>query len=230
MISVAAVGVLVSVLQSSSKTAAQRSVQQDARVNIEEIARTVRASSIDYAFYKKAEDENQARCAISGYVNETTGTTEINGSIALPLFWSEAVAGGGGALQKRVVFFYDGGSPTDDTDGAIYRYETDAGAPTPSCDDVFGSADKVRLSAQNVAASRMKFFVSPLSSPYKDTCAIKNSLCQVRRNTHPRVTILMTVRTPDEPDDAASQSKFSETTLQTTIGTRAYPITGLVGQ
>lgn len=219
----------MSVLQSSSKTAAQRSVQQDARVNLEEVARTVRASSIDYEFYAKAEDEGQPRCAISGYLSETTGTTEITGSKALPLFWSEAIPGG--SQQKRVVFFFDEGSPTDNTDGAIYRYETDAGAPTPSCDDVFGAADKVRLSAQNVAATRVKFFVSPLSSPYNDPCAIKNSLCQVRRNTHPRVTILMTFRTPEEnPQNISSQSKFSETTLQTTIGTRAYPITGLVGQ
>ncbi|HEY8109122.1 MAG TPA: type II secretion system protein [Patescibacteria group bacterium] len=218
-ISVVAVGVLVSVLNSSSKTAARRSVQQDARVNIEEVARTVRASSIDYAFYEPGEH----RCQTNGYVNDTTGTTAINGSIVLPLLWSEAVPGGE-PNRKRVIFFYDPDAQ------AVYRYETPESAPPPSCSQLFSSADKVRLTGEGVEVTKARFFVSPIASPYKDPCANKNSLCQVRRNTHPRVTILMVVKTLGDPDDLPSQARYSEMTIQTTIGSRAYPVTGLVGQ
>src|SRR5437660_474391 len=48
---VTAIGSYVSVTQSSTKAGAQRNVQQDARFNVEEIARTVRSAAVDYAFY-----------------------------------------------------------------------------------------------------------------------------------------------------------------------------------
>ena len=218
VISVAAVGVLVSVLQSSSKTAAQRSVQQDARVNIEEIARTVRSSSIDYDFYEKAATDGEPTCALP---------SNASGAKVLPLFWNESVAGGE-PNHKRVIFFYDEGNPDDATDGAIYRYESAEETPTPTCDAVFSSGEKVRLSSENVITTNTRFFVSPLASPYENPCADKASLCQVRRNTHPRVTMVIAVESLNGPVGIDEQADFSQTTLQTTVSTRAYPITGLV--
>jgi type II secretory pathway pseudopilin PulG len=220
VISVVAVGVLVSVLNSSSKTAAQRSVQQDARVNIEEIARTVRSSSLDYEFYEKADADGQTQCQLPA---------NATGSNVLPLIWNESVPGGE-PNRKRVIFFYDDGSPADDSDGAVYRYEAADTSPVPSCAQLFSTADKVRLTADNIAVTLTKFFVSPLANPYKNACPTLNSLCQVRRNTHPRATIVMTVRTSAALASLANQSQFSQTTVQTTVGTRAYLITGLVGQ
>ncbi|MDP9212248.1 MAG: prepilin-type N-terminal cleavage/methylation domain-containing protein, partial [bacterium] len=79
LLAVVVVGVLVSVSQSSSKTAAQRKVQQDVRVNIEEVARTVRTSKIDYAFYR--ENAGDARCRLPG---------DATGSRALSLLQTKA--------------------------------------------------------------------------------------------------------------------------------------------
>ncbi|MEX2043526.1 MAG: hypothetical protein WD926_01370 [Patescibacteria group bacterium] len=228
IISVVAVGVLVSVLQSSSKTAAQRAVQQDIRVNIEEIARTARASGIDYEFYER--NAGQPRCAI----DDTPGSTLPTGSNVLPLFWTEAVPGGE-PNRKRVIFFFDAGVANDDFDGILYRYEADEGAPTLSCNQLFatvGSATTVRLTSPDVATTRAKFFVSPLSNPYGSPCPgpVPDVNCQLPRNTHPRVTMSVTVQTMVDPASVTEQSEFSQTTIQTTVGTRAYPITGLVGQ
>lgn len=232
IITVVAVGVLVSVLQSSSKTAAQRSVQQDVRVNVEEIARTVRASSIDYEFYEKAAAQGQSRCTLPGGASPS-------GSNALPLFWTESVPGGE-PNHKRVIFFFDSGSPDDDFDGAVYRYEANEGAPTLSCAQLFataatadsGSGPTARLTSPKVATARAKFFVSPLTNPYGSPCpgVVPDPTCQLPRNTHPRVTMTVTVQTLVDPVSVTEQSEFSRTTIQTTVGTRAYPITGLVGQ
>lgn len=222
LISVIAVGVLVSILRSSSKTAAQRSVQQDARVNIEEIARTVRASSVDYAFYDKAAAENEPNCRI---------TSDATGTRTLALLKTEAVPGDD-PIRKRVIFFYVTGDGDDITDNALYRYEATEETPTPSCEDVFGNEDRVRLTADNVATTDARFFVSPLSNPYGTRCSGSppSAGCQRPRNTHPRVTLTVTVRTFKQAIDFNQQADFSQTTLQTTVGTRAYPITGLVGQ
>lgn len=222
VITVVVVGVLVSVLNSSSKVAAQRSVQQDIRVNVEEVARTARSSQIDYDFYKKAAAEGQTECTLP---------TNARGATVLPLFWNEAT-GAAKPDRKRVIFFFDDGAANDDTDGILYRYETDADAPTPSCGQLFASGAKTSLTTPDVATTEAKFFVSPLTDPYGSPCPgpVPNASCQLPRNTHPRVTMLITVQRSSNPTNISEQAEFSRTTIQTTVGTRAYPISGLYGR
>ncbi len=221
LISIVAVGVFVSVSQTSSKTAAQRKVQQDVRVNIEEVARTIRSSKVDYAFYR--ESSSDPRCRLP-----TDGT----GSRAVSLIQTQA-GPSNTPVDTRIIFFYDPGSTPAQGTGALYRYETSADAPTPACGDLFAADNgKVRLTADNVAVTGTRFFVSPVVDPAGPACANPaNQACQLPKNTHPRVTVSVTVRTIGVfATNVNEQSQFSETTLQTTVGSRAYPISGLVGQ
>ncbi len=222
LLAVVVVGVLVSVTQTSSKTAAQRKVQQDARVNIEEVARAVRTSRIDYSFYR--ENAGDARCRLPG---------DATGSRALPLLQTVAGPANTPDDSTRVVFFYDPGTAANGSEGALYRYENSADATAPTCNELFASADKVRLTADNVAVTATRFFVSPLTDPDGADCpgAVPNASCQLPKNTHPRVTVSATVRTKQAvaltPNE---QAETSETVLQTTVGSRSYPIENLSGQ
>ncbi|MDP9212249.1 MAG: hypothetical protein M3N59_03160, partial [bacterium] len=115
---------------------------------------------------------------------------------------------------------------------ALYRYENSSDAAAPTCDELFAFAGNVRLTADNVAVTGTRFFVSPLTDPEGPPCpgAVPNATCQLPKNTHPRVTVSVTVRTRDAVLGSGPQAEFSETVLQTTVGSRAYPISGLVGQ
>lgn len=218
IISIAAIAVFISVSQSSTKTGAQRKVQQDVRVNIEEMTRTIRSSRIDYAFYNK--NPNDIRCGISS-------------GRAVALFYTRP-GSNNKPVTRRVIFLYkpdpDGAGPQQ---GALWRYEAGEETSAPSCSDVSDDVNLVRLTANNVGLTNARFFISPNQNPYATACTVpplSGAACQLIKNTHPRVTILLTVRTGTTPTSSGTQIKFSETTLQTTVGSRAYPVLNIPGQ
>lgn len=227
LISVVVLGALVTVIRSSTKTSAQRQVQQDARYSIEEIARQARSASIDYQFY--TQNAADPRCGFSSASSNATG--------ALALVSSEANESGA-PVSKRLVYFYDADSSHTPSHPAIYRYQNSVATLTPSCASIFGAPldaasgpSKSKITASNVDVSPLTFYISPNQDPSTKTlCAAGDTDCNVARNTHPRVTILMTVQTIGSGVGAVKQSKTGLTTLQTTVGSRAYPVKTLLGQ
>lgn len=220
--SVVVLGALVTVIQSSTKTTADRRSQQDARYSIEEIARQARSATIDYQFYVK--NAGDARCAFS--------PAGSNSTKALALVITEADSASGPS-SKRMVFFQD--------NNAVWRYQNNVATLSPTCDEVFTapvdqasgpSKSKITASsgtATDVMVPLLTFYVSPNQNPY-DKATPCGAACQLARNTHPRTTILMTVQITGAGAGVSRQSKSGITTLQTTVGSRAYPVTTLLGQ
>lgn len=223
IIMLVAVASYVNVSQSANKTTAQRHVQQDARYNEEEIARQTRSSSIDYAFYT---------------VNATDARCNVVGRHALALFVTESGTGAT-SVTRRLIFFY---RQADDNDpskgGALYRYTNSEATVTPTCDDIYNAPthtdnnpNQSQLTADNVLVSSANFFITPDSDPYNRTpCGPGDTPCKLARNTHPRVTIVLTVQSHLPGTGVTSQSSFSSATVETTVGSRAYPQSVLVGQ
>ena len=223
LISVVIVGALVTVMQSSTKTSAERKVQQDTRYSIEEIARQTRSATVDYLFY--AQNAGDARCGFSA--------TDPNATKALALIFTSADAGNG-PTTKRLIFYYD--NQTDPAHPAVYRYQNSAATVTPSCASIFSAPldaasgpSRSKITATGVDIPLLTFYVSPNQNPY-DQSAPCGPSCQLARNTHPRTTILMTARTIGTGLSVSQATKTGTATLQTTVGSRAYPITTLLGQ
>lgn len=221
LISVVVLGALVTMIQSSTKTSAERKVQQDARYSIEEIARQARSASIDYQFYAK--NAADSRCGFS--------PNGSNSTKALALIFTESNESSPTAT-KRLVFFH--------SNNGIYRYEQNASALTPTCTDVINAPldaggdgptrSKITANTVVVPSNSLTFYVSPNQNPYEKTpCSAGDTNCEIARNTHPRVTILLTVRTVGVGTGVSQQTKIGSTTLETTVGSRAYPIKALLG-
>lgn len=218
LISVAVIAALISIMQSSTKTGAERRTQQDARYGIEEIARQSRSASIDYAFY--VQNAGDARCAFG-----TVGS-QPNSTKALALVFTESDEANA-PVSKRLIFFQEG--------EAIYRFENNVGSPTPSCDSVFAAPTgassgptKSKITSNKVTVPTLTFYLSPNQDPYAQTACDTN--CQIARNTHPRVTILMTTQIVGSGTGVNQQTGSGVTTLQTTVGSRSYPSEQLLGQ
>lgn len=214
IISVVVLGALVTVIQSSAKTSAERKVQQDARYSIEAIARQTRSASIDYAFY--AQNAGDARCALA--------TAAPNSTAALALIFTQA-GGADAPATQRLIFFYN--------NNAIYRYQSSASTPTPSCAAIFAAVNGAeQITATNVTVTRLTFYLSPNQNPYdQTTCPVGSEpACNIARNTHPRVTMVMTAQSVGVGVGVSQQAKTGTTTLETTVGSRAYPVKTPVGQ
>jgi prepilin-type N-terminal cleavage/methylation domain-containing protein len=206
IIIVITVGSFVSVSNLSSKTSAQRGVQQDARYNLEEIARQSRASSIDYKFYS---------------VNASTPCS-ISTKNVLTEIYTEAGANNT-PVQKRLIFFYVAGVP-----GALYKYEdpnTDF-SQVPTCATVLATVangSATRLTGDNFDVKSAFFLITPDSDPYDTTSAVPKPA----NYYHPRVTIQMTIATRTNPVNVRSQSQTGSVTIETTVSSRAYPASKL---
>lgn len=221
LISIVVVGALVTIIQSSTKTGAERKVQQDARYSIEEIARQTRSASIDYQFYAK--NATDSRCAFS--------PSGSNSTKALALVFTESNEGSA-ATTRRLVFFH--------SNNAIYRYEEAFSTSTPNCADIFTAPldasdegptrSKVTADTVVVPSNSLIFYISPNQDPFeKDPCPAGDTNCEIARNTHPRVTTLLTVRTVVGGHGVNQQTKLGTATLETTVGSRAYPTRALLG-
>ncbi len=217
IISVVVLGALVTVIQSSTKVSAERKVQQDARYSIEAIARQTRSASIDYAFY--TQNAGDARCAFSPAGSNSTKT--------LALLFTQAGEANAPATQ-RLIFFY--------SNNAIWRYQNSASTPTPTCtgpSSIFAAASGAQqITATDVTVTQLAFYISPNQNPYdQTTCPVGSAAdCNIARNTHPRVTILMTAQSVGAGVGVSQQAKTGTTTVETTVGSRAYPIKTLLGQ
>ncbi len=211
---VTAVGSYVSVSQSSTKSSSQRKVQQDARFNVEEMARQTRSAGIDYGFYALAAQQNSA-CQ----VNSTNRPT-------LALLYTEADSNNL-PVTKRVVYYFDS------TSKAVYRYENINTITNPDCTALNTATDQ-RVTANNVNVVDAKFLVSPDQDPNSTTSNL------AARYTHPRATISLSVQTNSAGSTNANQcqlvgtsveqiNRYSCVTLQTTVSTRSYPVSQVTG-
>lgn len=200
---VTAVGSFVSVSRSSSKSATQRGVQQDIRFNLEEMARQTRSSSIDYNFYKTPD----ARCQVA------TGRV-------LALLYTEA--GTDNAPQSsRVVFYYDAAPGRE----GIYKYTASDAIQTPTCDAVLTNGSNTKLTADSVRINDARFYITPDISPQDPALVVSDP----RRGIHPRVKIVATVETAGAVANT-DPTRESRVTLQTTVSSRAYPLTKVFGR
>lgn len=214
IISVVVLGALVTVIQSSAKTGAERKVQQDARYSIEEVARQTRSASIDYAFY--VQNAGDPRCALA--------TAAPNSTKALALITTQA-GETNAPVTQRLIFFYN--------NNAIYRYQSSTSTTTPACAAIFAAdSGAQQITATNVTVMLLTFYISPNQNPYDQAaCPVGNEpACNIARNTHPRVTMVMTAQSIGTGVGVSQQSRTGTTTLQTTVGSRAYPINVLLGQ
>lgn len=199
---VTAIGSFVSVSRSSSKSASQRGVQQDIRFNLEDMTRQTRSSSIDYNFYKTTDP----RCQVA------TGRV-------LALLYTEA--GADNAPQSsRVIFYYDATAGRE----GIYKYTSSDAVQTPTCDAVLSNADNTKLTADSVRVSDARFYITPDVSPSDPALAAADP----RRGIHPRVKIVATVETAGAVANT-DPTRESRVTLQTTVSSRAYPLTKVFG-
>lgn len=196
----------VSVTTSSNKAAAQRTVQQDVRYNLEDIARQTRASAIDYAFYKSPDVSTDARCSLDGHN-------------MLALLYNEADPATNAPITRRLIFYWDTSSPQQPK---IVKYVENDSTVIPSCSNVLSGTNGTvtNLTADpKVRVSNAKFFVSPTADPYDASAAADV------KNTHPRVTVLITAETGQQNSGSVvTQSKVNSMTVQTTISMRAYPL------
>lgn len=220
LVTIVVISVLIAVMQSSGRTGAERRTQQEARYSTEEVARQTRSSSIDYAFYAQA-GGTQCAFGLDG---------DLNATRVLALVFTEADEANA-PVTKRMVFFL--------SNDAVYRYENNIGTATPSCDQVFAAPDnpagpqgehKTRVTADKVSISTLRFYVSPNQDPYdQDPCPVGSEVpCLVARNTHPRMTLLMTARVAGAGTSPATGTGV--TTIQTTINSRVYQANKLLGQ
>jgi prepilin-type N-terminal cleavage/methylation domain-containing protein len=215
LIMVVAIGAFVTLSGSATKTGAQRRVQQDSRYNIEELARQTRSSSIDYAFYKNTTDP---RCTLEG--RQT-----------LALFFTEA-SEGNAPVTRRLIYYW---VPAADAShvGEMYKYESNDSSSTPSCGDIrdvplpeSGSPSRIKATSESIDVKALAFYISPVADPYAPPSADCTEVC---RRTHPRVTMVITARFEGPGIGVSSQSKASTVTIETTVGSRAYPFDKTIG-
>lgn len=198
---ISATGAFVSVSRSSTKVSAQRTVQQDARFNLEEVQRAVRSSQIDYGFYEKAVTENQVACQIGAN----------NRSTVLALLMTES-----DAVTRRVIFFYRQASGI----GSLVKYTDNNLSVTPACAPVLAATNVVTNARLNV--SSLQFTITPSQSPLKTT-----TMTHLRK-IHPRVATVMTVATQNAP--GTNQARRGAVTVGTTASTRSYALNQVYGQ
>lgn len=223
LITVVVIGALVAIMQSSSRTGAERRTQQEARYSAEEIGRQTRSSSIDYAFYAQA-GGTQCAFGLGG---------DPNASRVLALVFTESDEANA-PVTKRMVFFQ--------SNDAIYRYENNIGSATPSCDQIFAAPDnpagpegehKTRVTAETVTIPTLRFYVSPNQDPYdQNPCpsGASEGPCLIARNTHPRMTVVLTARVAGSGTVTNQTTGTGVTTIQTTINSRVYQASKLLGQ
>lgn len=223
LITIVVIGALVSVMRSSNRTGAERRSQQEARYSVEEIGRQTRSSSIDYAFYAQA-GGTQCAFGLNG---------DQNASRVLALIFTESDEANA-PVTKRMVFFQ--------SNNAVYRYENNIGTATPTCDQVFAAPEtpagpdgerKTRITAETVTVPTLNFYISPNQDPYdQNPCPTGSaeSPCLIARNTHPRMTLLMTAQVTGSGTGVAQTTGTGVTTIQTTINSRVYQASELLGQ
>ncbi len=188
-------GSFVSVSTSANKAGAQRKVQQDARFNLEEVARQTRSSAINYEFYAGKE---ATPCGIpQGKVLALKYTIGDDTGEAAPQF----------------VFYYRDEGIGGITSNKLFRYLSPAAAPT--CGEVLSSAatNHESVTGENLTVSEAKFLISPGTDP------------AVGGRVHPRATLLLTVQTGGGASTVTEQSRSSAITVQTSVSTRVYAIT-----
>lgn len=201
---VIAIGAFVSVQRQATKTAAERRVQQDVRYNLETLARQARSASIDYAFYASAASD--ARCSLAGRNMLALLVTE---------------AGEENAPVTKRVYYYGRSNPN----WLVSKTYPDT-ATVPTCADVLSAANQVNQTANNVTIDLIRFYVAPTADPATDPAA--QNIQSGIRNTHPRVTVLLTART-GAVGNTNQTAGFDSVTIQTTLSTRAYPLTSVYG-
>lgn len=207
----------VSVSTSANKATAQRHVQQDARYNLEGVVRQVRAASIDYGFY--AANANAPGCRLADRT-------------LLPLLTTEADPATGAPITKRLIYFYNNGYDAQNTStqtGYLVQYADANTNNTPSCATVLSGslpagATRTTLTQGNVNVTKASFIVTPTEDPTNPNSQL------VARNVHPRVTMLLTVQTISSGQGVTAQSKLSALTVETTVSSRAIPLSIPLGQ
>lgn len=209
------VGSFVSVSRSSTKTTGQRSVQQDARFNLEQIVREARSSAIDYAFYKNTGDP---RCAID----------QTNGSGVLALLNTQGDANNAPVVSR--IYYYYATDPANAARRSLYQYTLSDTTLTPSCNDIFntGAPNHTRLTANNLNVTAIRFYISPSVDPYDNT--LTSQAARLSRNVHPRVTAVMTIQDATRGISGQSIRQTTAITIQTTVSVRAYPFSAVYGQ
>lgn len=209
---ISAIGIFISVANSTMKTTAQRKVQQDIRYSIEELARQVRSSSINYAFYK----------------NNATGVCSMKDGRVLALTTTEVGSDDKGRT-RNVYYYYPGVTGGPPGPPAVYRYQQpDFGNETEldTCGKITDPANLTRVTAENVSVTATSFMITPKQNPYAP--GFENA---AYRNVHPRVTISVTAATSVAVSPGVTErSRYSEATLQTSISTRSYPVDKPYGQ
>lgn len=188
---ITAIGSFVSVQKVSQKTAASRLIQQDARFNLEQVARQTRAGQVDYNFYSN--NAGDARCAIGNH-------------LVLALLVTEAGTGNAPST-KRVYYYYDQNALWSVTSSDLSRSLT--------CAELFANKTN-RQNAANVSLANLQFYISPNADPYQ------TSATSIVKNTHPRVTVVWVTQTGTAGGN--QQSRFSQAKFETTLSTRAYPL------
>lgn len=184
------------VVRGSQKSAVQRSVQQEARYSIEEIARQARtANSVDYGFYAGSPS---GPCSI-----------DVGKVLALNTF--------DGSQFKRLYYYYD------DTSKAIYRYEEAPRQPSfPTCATIqdLASNPEARMTANNVDVLGAAFTILPRQNPdLNAACQVANTTCQAVNATQPRVQIAANMRSTSQSNNKLTASVL----FQTTAVLRSYP-------
>lgn len=218
---IGAIAIFVSIANSTTKTTSQRKVQQDIRYSIEEVSRRARTSSINYLFYEV--NASNAECALaSGKVLALT-TTELSSA--------------GTGKTRNMYYYYPGNAALPDgSSAAIYRLEDADAESIRTCSDFNPAPAAVqakvsdgtytRVTADNVSITAARFLVTPDRNPYDP-----GSASDPYRTVHPRVTMTVTAATKAATSPGVTaQSQYSQSTMQTTVSTRAFPMDKPYGQ
>ncbi len=218
-----ATAVFIKVGGASTKAGAQRKVQQDARYSVEDIARQIRSSAINYAFYAKAASQ-ATPCAL-----DAGGKTNL-----LAVDYTQAAADKSPVTQHLYIYYDPAGK-------ALYRWlqpENQFLNQAPSCGEVIaqlrpsppGDPEQYRITGPNVEVPSAAFVVQPLQNPNPgdSSYATISNYNQV----HPRVTVMLQTTTRDyaAANGITATNEKSSVTLQTTVSSRAYPLDKLYGQ
>ncbi len=205
---IALVSTLIAVSRSATKGGSQRSVQQEARYDIEEIARVVRNSSIDYAFYAA---NASTPCSLSSKSFLALQTTYVTAT---------------GTTNVQRTYYYSKPIAPSSTKVALYRYAEDvsASATPPSCSAVVSAAtpsiaaNTAQITPDSLRLLQAFFVVAPDKDPNDPTnTGVSDTSGNASRNIHPRATITLRLATE------GSSATDSAITLQTTASSRMYP-------